>query len=150
MVDDKRKYKITEIGEAWRDAKSQVAAKPKEKVGCRAYVVAAVVFLIPIVLLSYCTAPSEEEERVKTQAGFHCLSSYSGALRSLESAVKERLRDPDSYEHIATRVTPVQRDGTHAVVMQFRARNGFGGMAVEQAKGRFRNADCELVEWEMQ
>lgn len=34
------------------------------------------------------------------------------------------MRDPDSFEHIETRITPVTEGGTHQLVMKYRAKMG--------------------------
>jgi hypothetical protein len=49
--------------------------------------------------------------------------------------VKDRLRDPSSFEHIDTVISPVD-DGDHKVVMTYRANNGFGGKTAERAEAR--------------
>lgn len=58
--------------------------------------------------------------------GFHCLSGWDGSHRGVEQWLKANLRDPDSYQHINTRITPVD-NGKHALVSSYRAKNGFGG-----------------------
>lgn len=85
-------------------------------------------------------AADEQEERRK---GFHCLSAWDGSHRDFARAIKQNLRDPDSFEHVETRVTPVGDDGTHKILMTYRARNGFGGMNVGEALGTFRNDNCD-------
>lgn len=77
----------------------------------------------------------------ETQSGFHCLSKWDGAHNQLKSLVKERLRNPRSFEHVETRITP-NKDGMHTIVMTFRAENGFGGINVSTAIGTVRNSDC--------
>jgi flagellar biosynthesis GTPase FlhF len=81
----------------------------------------------------------KEEERRK---GFHCLSLWDGSHREFTRDVKQRMREPDSFEHIETRVTPVDNSGSHRIRMEYRARNGFGGMNVGVATGTYRNDDC--------
>lgn len=83
-----------------------------------------------------------EEDRV---AGFHCLNTYDGSHHWFTSAIKERLRDPNSFEHISTKVTPVSENGTHTIRMKYRARNGFGGMTVGLAGGRYEHDQCSDV-----
>lgn len=82
------------------------------------------------------------EERRK---GFHCLSAWDGSYAALERFVEERLGDPDSYEHIKTLVSPVSDIGTHNISMQFRARNGFGGMVIGTASAVITQDDCKIV-----
>lgn len=60
----------------------------------------------------------------KPGAGF-----FSGAVSECEDMVKERLKDPNSYEHQSTGVT---EDGpTWKVMMSYKARNSFGGLNIE-------------------
>lgn len=88
---------------------------------------------------------AKQEEEEKHRKGFHCLSAWDGSQRDLEKYVKDHLRDPDSYEHIETRIAPVSDVGTHNVAMQYRARNGFGGMTIGSATGVITNDGCKLV-----
>jgi hypothetical protein len=81
--------------------------------------------------------------------GFHCLSAWDGSDRALVDAVKESLRDPSSFEHDETRITPVSPQGQHFLTMTFRAKNGFGGTNVGVATGIIRQSDCSLVNWQL-
>ena len=74
--------------------------------------------------------------------GFHCLSSWDGSHRKLASHVEKNLRDPDSYDHIETRITPVTKTGTHTLSMKYRARNGFGGMTIGLVLATIQNDGC--------
>jgi hypothetical protein len=73
--------------------------------------------------------------------GFHCLSSWDGSHRDIVRATKKQLRDPKSFEHIETRVTPV-KDFKHTLYMNYRAKNGFGGMSVGTVVATYSNASC--------
>lgn len=57
---------------------------------------------------------------------------------------REQLRDPDSFEHIETRITPVDDDGQHLLFMRYRAANGFGGLNLEQLVATVENDDCSF------
>lgn len=81
------------------------------------------------------------EERRK---GFHCLSGWDGSHRGVVTALKENLRNPDSFEHAETRLTPVNDKGSHLLIMKYRAENGFGGMNVESATAVVKNSDCSF------
>jgi hypothetical protein len=87
-------------------------------------------------------AAEEAEEADNRRRGFHCLSSWDGSHRSFRNEVRDLMRDPDSFEHIDTRVTPVDENGMHQVVMRYRARNGFGGMNIGTAVGTYSNSSC--------
>ena len=43
----------------------------------------------------------------KKRKGFHCLSAWDGSHRGVKTYVEERMREPDSFEHIETRITPI-------------------------------------------
>lgn len=75
--------------------------------------------------------------------GFHCLSGWDGSHSGFKRQVKLMMRNPSSFEHISTRVTPTNDEGVHTVLMEYRAENGFGGMTVGAAVGEFSNASCD-------
>lgn len=81
----------------------------------------------------------------RQRKGFHCLSGWDGSHRAVKKYVEERMREPDSFEHIETRVTPVDDNGEHALIMQYRGRNAFGGMAIGVIAARIRNSDCHAT-----
>ena len=72
---------------------------------------------------------SPKEARLETiKKGFSADGSHTRATLFL----KEKLRDPGSYEHIKTTVFD---KGDHLIVItQFRSRNGFGGMTRQTLK----------------
>jgi zinc-ribbon domain len=72
------------------------------------------------------TALTAEELREKeVSKGF---SAWDGSHIELEQWVKQSLKDPGSYEHIETRYSD---EGGHiALIMRYRAKNGFGGYTV--------------------
>lgn len=91
--------------------------------------------------------PAEKAEQTQKEAeeirkGFHCLSVWDGSHPKFKTAVREAMKDPDSFEHISTEITPVDAKGLHRLVMTFRARNGFGGMNVNVASGVMLNKSC--------
>ena len=86
-------------------------------------------------------AQKKEDDKRK---GFHCLSGWDGTHRGVESYVKERLRDPDSYQHKETRITPV-KNGKHMLVMEYRAKNGFGGYAFGGIIATIDNQSCKAT-----
>lgn len=83
-------------------------------------------------------ARAELENRRK---GFHCLSPWDGSHSGVKDYVENRLRDPDSFEYVETRITPA-RNGKHTLFMTYRARNGFGGMNVENVVAEIDNSTC--------
>lgn len=111
------------------------------------YIAGFIVIIAFGLMVSYCSGGSgnsgvSEEDREK---GFHCLSAWDGSHHDVVSQVKKQLRDPNSFEHISTRITPQNADGLHQIVMEYRSRNGFGGMMPGLARGIVRNDDCKAV-----
>jgi hypothetical protein len=84
-------------------------------------------------------------DAARRKAGFHCLSAWDGSHTGVKSAIKGVMREPSSFEHIETRITPVNEDGNHVLTMTYRARNGFGGMNVSTALVTVRNDDCHFT-----
>lgn len=92
-------------------------------------------------------AKAEREQQAladRTRKGFHCLSDWDGSSRSVIRVVKQRLKDPESFEHIKTRITPVNDKGNHLVYMDYRAKNSFGGYVVDTAVATISNS-CNNV-----
>ena len=87
-------------------------------------------------------APAKSwEVSEKERKGFHCQSAWDGSIRSVVRNVKYKMKDPKSFEHIRTRITPVS-NGKHTVIMSYRGRNGFGGMVVETEYTTVSNSSC--------
>jgi hypothetical protein len=85
-----------------------------------------------------------EAAEAKRRSGFHCLSKWDGSHRELVRSLKASLRDPDSFEHIETRITPVDDKGYHVLMMNYRARNGFGGMNIGRLAAKVKGSDCSF------
>jgi hypothetical protein len=88
---------------------------------------------------------AKEEEKENHRKGFHCLSSWKGSHSAVEKYVEERMRDPDSFEHVETRISPVNDKGTHQLFMTYRATNGFGGLTVGSATATVDNESCRAT-----
>ncbi len=84
-------------------------------------------------------------EAANRRKGFHCLSAWDGSHRGVKQYVENNMRDPDSFEHIETSITPVDQAGKHTLLMKYRARNGFGGMNVAIAVATIRSSDCAVT-----
>lgn len=90
-------------------------------------------------------AAEAEEEQEKRRKGFHCLSSWDGSHRAFKRAVRDSMRNPSSFEHIETRITPVDENGQHTLLIKYRAENGFGGMSVGEAMALIDNETCNAT-----
>lgn len=106
-----------------------------------------ILFLFGLVVIVYLVGscsedkPSPAEIAAAREQGFHCLSSWDGSHRGVVDAVKAQLRDPRSFEHISTRISKVE-NGRHSLIMEYRARNGFGGMNVGTAVATVDHYTC--------
>ncbi len=87
-------------------------------------------------------AQIEANQIAKEQAGFHCLSGWDGRHVRLVEKFKTTLRDPSSFEHDKTIIAPVDENGKHELMMRYRAKNGFGGMALGHVKAEVDNRTC--------
>lgn len=90
-------------------------------------------------------ARAAQDEAARRRAGFHCLSSWDGAHSDFKRAAKAQMRNPASFEHIETRITPVDQDGRHVAIMTYRAENGFGGMTIGTARASIKSSDCSFA-----
>lgn len=125
--------------------------KPTGKEQVQGCAVLLVIVVILAALLGMCSGKSEEDVTADAAAtaedrrkGFHCLSGWDGSHREVVDQVKEQLRDPSSFEHDGTRITPV-KNRKHTLIMNYRARNGFGGMNVATAMASVDNATCDAT-----
>lgn len=69
--------------------------------------------------------PLTREQRIDKQF------NYDGSFTPLVVEVIKTLKDPDSFEHIETKV--MDREENLFITMKYRARNSLGGMVIEQA-----------------
>jgi hypothetical protein len=141
---------------SWRDNR-ELAEKLSKPSAVRAWgclvVVIAVLALIGtcIVAVGGLTGTPElsdaeiANKAAEERKGFHCLSPWDGNHDGLEILIKAQLKDPDSMETIETLITPVDASGNHTIGLKYRARNGFGGMAVGQAFGSVDNKTCKAT-----
>ncbi|MFC3713713.1 zinc ribbon domain-containing protein [Sphingoaurantiacus capsulatus] len=127
------------------------APAPAKKPDSSAGAIGCLGLLAIIFLISMCSGNDENKKNPAQEAaeaaeekrkGFHCLSAWDGSHRAVVDSVKASLRDPDSFEHDETKITPVDEKGKHALSMKFRARNGFGGMNLGVAIASVDNATC--------
>tara|TARA_S200002703_G_scaffold157356_1_gene164950 strand:- start:1860 stop:2426 length:567 start_codon:yes stop_codon:yes gene_type:complete len=82
-----------------------------------------------------------DKKRDRLEQGF---SPWDGSHYELVAYVKNRLKDPQSFEQIETRFGE-NDDGTLNVYMKFRARNSFGGMVIGEVLAKAKPKG-ELVE----
>lgn len=83
----------------------------------------------------------ERDAKVATEKAGNLFSSGQNAYWN--SAIKEQLKDPSSYEHIKTGY--IFKDGSIKVFTRFRAKNSFGAFDIGHAEGRM-SLDNEVLE----
>lgn len=141
--------------DAKQDAKQKAEIK-RSNIGCGLFAVVGIVFVIWLVIGTGTSDEGDNEQFVseetkaqlaelqERESGMHCLSSLDGSNRALVTQVKSMLRNPDSFEHVETRITPLDSaTGEHGLWMTYRAQNGFGGVNVERMYARVSNATCD-------
>lgn len=84
-----------------------------------------------------------QKKAAERASGLHCLSAWDGSNRSMVDAVQNRLRDPDSFKHYETRIGKIDKKGEHLLIMEYGARNGFGGMNRQVAMGVVNGETCD-------
>ena len=82
--------------------------------------------------------------------GYAC-TDFDGSVRHLTWAIKDRLADPGSYDHVGTSfLNPNETDnellkkGDMLITARFRARNAQGGMEFENAYAKLDPQTCEV------
>lgn len=71
----------------------------------------------------------------KTSKNSLVYNSYlDGSVHQVESWLRQNLKDPESLEIIEWYKVVDRKDGSFSVVVEYRARNGFGGFNVEKMK----------------
>jgi hypothetical protein len=84
-----------------------------------------------------------QKKAAERASGLHCLSAWDGSNRSMVEQVEGRLRDPDSFKHYETRIGKIDKKGEHLLIMEYGARNGFGGMNRQVAMGVVNGDTCD-------
>ena len=79
----------------------------------------------------------------KKRQGFHCLSEWDGTHAQVRNAVKQSARNPDSFQHVETKIMPVNKKGKHTLFMTYRATNGFGAVTTGRVTAIVDNASCK-------
>lgn len=131
---------------------AEAQSKKQKKAGIGCVSVAGIIVLL--VALGQCASdeppPNDPaklaEEAENKRKGMHCLSAWDGSHVAVVASLKDALRDPKSFEHVETRITPVDAEGNHKLIMQYRARNGFGGMNAGLASATIDNETCDASE----
>ncbi len=135
------------------------------KIGCMSPL------LIPVLLIGYCSHRSAESNRVAAQAeavqkasdeaayqervrtGAVCEDGPNGLNTAFQMNVMRRLKDPDSFQHIGTVITPATKGDGYDALMRYRSKNSFGASVVGTAVGKLYVAEpnvCEVRSFEIE
>ena len=87
---------------------------------------------------------STKAESTPVEPKFKCLSAWDGSYPDLKRHTKKNMKDPKSFDHRETRITPIV-NGYQNVFMEYAGRNSFGGIVIEFVGARIRNSDCKLI-----
>jgi hypothetical protein len=81
-------------------------------------------------------------DKMFTEFKENCINDLYGSCGALERYTKERLKDPDSFEHIST--SGIQEKDFTILTMKYRAKNSFNGFTIGIIKAKV-NGDCEIL-----
>ena len=84
------------------------------------------------------TSPAERAERQHRQEVKALFSGPGGSVPALVDWVRQRMSDPESFQHVETRY--IDRGGEIIVFMTYRGRNAFGGTVTEKVSARLSNS----------
>lgn len=84
-----------------------------------------------------------EEDRAEMHRGVERCINWRGQIPSLVAATKEALHNPRSFEHVKTEIVTV--GATPAVVMEYRAENGFGAIRASSVNAFISPDDCSVI-----
>lgn len=119
---------------------------------------------IPVLLIGYCSHRSTESNRAAAQeevvqkasddaayqdsvrTGAVCEDGPNGLNTGFQLNVMRQLKDPDSFSHIGTVITPATEGGGYDALMRFRSKNSFGGYVVGAAVGKLYVAERGICE----
>ena len=91
------------------------------------------IILAVVCAVIFATCSVSDEQKIDNKIT-HQFSAWNGYHRGLVRLTEEHLKDPDSFQHINTRHWKNLKDGvfvgTITVVMEYRAKNSFGGYAI--------------------
>ncbi|MCZ4344328.1 hypothetical protein O4H52_22270 [Sphingomonadaceae bacterium G21617-S1] len=132
-----------DFAKARKEAEKAEDARIARK-GCMAG--CGILVAIPVIWIAMTLASGPSPEAIariahQKETGEYCIPN--GESRTFIQAVKQTLRDPDSFQHLRTMIEPSEK-GMHRISMTYRARNGFGGMTIGLASGLI-NDDCDAV-----
>ena len=86
-----------------------------------------------------------EKEKAEKKKGYHCLSLYDNSHYKLKSLTKKALKDPSSFKHIETRITPVSPKKRHTIFMKYTATNSFGGRVPGSVSAVIDHETCKVL-----
>lgn len=102
---------------------------PKPNKGCLAL---AGLFLLVWILYTV-FSPQKASDNSTTEPARSESFNESKAVIKADRAIKNVIRDPDSYERISDQTKAVNENGVYmATLITYRANNGFGGKTVER------------------
>lgn len=102
--------------------------------------------LVALVTATYATievsTPKTTKQLVESEISF-----WSGTNPRVETAIKNAIRDPESYSHIETTYTLPDNEEPNIATysVKFRAKNAFGGYVITLAKAEVNIRTKEIL-----
>lgn len=94
--------------------------------------------------IALATSKDDRQLAAEKKLGYRCLISTDVSHTEFKRRIRDLQREPDSFEHIETRLTKKRADGSHEILMKYRSRNGFGGMNISVASADMDNETCKI------
>lgn len=112
-----------------------------------AAIIGAAIFLAPSMLPYFRESVPEQASNstigAARSATFDCASLWNGSVATVNRAIKTRLHDAGSFEHVET-IYSVEDGEKWAVFVRYRARNKFGALVQESALAVV-HSDCRVI-----
>lgn len=99
---------------------------------------------VPVKTVKVKTPQEEYDEWVKSK-----FSVWDGSCKSLKELTINNLNDPDSFKHISTKYWTQEDMKSIIVVMEFTAKNAFGGTIRSYSKGTLNRDSNTIVNFEI-
>jgi len=87
----------------------------------------------------------KKQDAVSKKEFTECISVVDGHHLALQRAIKENLKDPDSYKHIETKY--LATESGYDIVTKFRSKNSFNGYVISRAFAQ-TDKSGKVLSWE--
>jgi hypothetical protein len=98
------------------------------------YIASGAIVALVVVIISNLTAAHRTREEIKNDLIERQFSTWDGSHKNLAHYIKQKMNDPDSYEHIETKYSVY--DTFIVVTTKFRGKNLFGAKVINEIQAQ--------------